>query len=87
MSGKPILAVLHKESSAFHVINNTNAGIAYPLDPDNVQQLTTDFPALFHRYSMILKTFTPQQVRQEEFANYTAYAVTGKLAALLDKAA
>jgi hypothetical protein len=87
LSGKPVLAILHKESSAFHVINNTNAGIAYPLDPDNVQQLTTDFPALYHKYSMILKTFSPQQVRQEEFANYTAYAVTGKLAALLNKAA
>lgn len=86
LSGKPILAVLHKESSALQVIRDANAGIGYPMQPANMEQLTGDFSALMNTYKAMARRFNPEQVRQEGFTNYTAYAIAGQLADLLNKA-
>lgn len=86
LSGKPILAVLHKASTALQVVNSTNAGIAYPIDPQHIDKITTDFPAVYNEYTQFVKDFNPAQVKQEQFDNYSARSVTQQLAALLDKA-
>ncbi|MBS1774579.1 MAG: hypothetical protein JST82_17110 [Bacteroidetes bacterium] len=86
LSGKPILAVLHEASTALKVINTTNSGVAYPLNPYKLQELTNEFPGVFDKYLMCLKTFDPKQVKQEDLQEYSAYSVTQKLAGLINKA-
>lgn len=86
LSAKPIMAVLHKESSALQVLNKTNAGVTYALDPAHLSDLQKEFPQLFRQYIAFMNGFVPEQVKQNELEEYSAYAVTKKLAALLDKA-
>ncbi|HEY1030686.1 MAG TPA: hypothetical protein VGD89_02860 [Flavipsychrobacter sp.] len=86
LSGKPILAVLHKESSALQVLNKTNAGVFYPLDPEHLDDLGASFAQLFKDYVAFAGNFTPSQVKQQELETYSAFSVTKKLAELIDKA-
>lgn len=86
LSGKPILAVLHKESSALQVLNKTNAGVFYPLDPEHLDDLGASFAQLFKDYVAFAGNFTPSQVKQQELEAYSAFSVTKKLAELIDKA-
>lgn len=86
LSGKPILAVLHKESSALQVLNKTNAGVFYPLDPEHLDDLGASFTQLYKEYVSFSQSFSPAQVKQQELEAYSAYAVTKKLAGLIDKA-
>ncbi len=86
LSGKPILAVLHKESSALQVLNKTNAGVFYPLDPEHLDNLGASFAQLYKEYVSFSQSFSPAQVKQQELEAYSAYAVTKKLAGLIDKA-
>lgn len=86
LSGKPILAVLHKESSALQVLNKTNAGVFYPLDPEHLDDLGASFAQLFKEYVSFSESFLPSQVKQQELETYSAFSVTKKLAELIDKA-
>lgn len=86
LSGKPILAILHKESSALQVLNKTNAGVFYPLDPEHLYDLGASFAQLFKDYVAFAGNFTPSQVKQQELEVYSAFSVTKKLAELIDKA-
>ncbi len=86
LSGKPILAVLHKESSALQVLNKTNAGVFYPLDPEHLDDLGASFAQLYKEYVSFSESFSPAQVKQQELEAYSAYAVTKKLVDLIDKA-
>lgn len=86
LAGKPIMAVLHKASTAARVLKRTNAGLAYLLDPENVRALETDFVKLYQQYKIFAAEFTPAQVQQNEFDAYSAKAVTRQLAQLLNKA-
>ncbi len=86
LSGKPILAVLHKESSALQVLNKTNAGVFYSLDPEHLDDLGASFAQLYKEYVSFSQSFSPAQVKQQELEAYSAYAVTKKLVGLIDKA-
>lgn len=86
LAGKPIMAVLHKASTAAQVLKRTNAGLAYLLDPENVKALEMDFVKLYQQYKIFAAEFTPEQVQQNEFDAYSAKAVTWQLAQLLNKA-
>lgn len=86
LSGKPILAVLHKKSSALQVLNKTNAGVFYPLDPEHLDDLGASFAQLFKEYVSFSESFLPSQVKQQELETYSAFSVTKKLAELIDKA-
>lgn len=86
LSGKPILAILHKESSALQVLNKTNAGVFYPLDPEHLDDLGASFAQLFKEYVSFSESFLPSQVKQQELEVYSAFSVTKKLAELIDKA-
>lgn len=86
LSGKPILALLHKDSTALNVINNTNAGIAYAFAPDKLDAILSDFKNLYDKYIEFMKSFNHENVDIEEFEKYSAYNVTRKLSELLDKA-
>jgi hypothetical protein len=84
LSQKPVLAILHKDSTAIQVVRNAEAGIIYSLDPEHLEQLSEDFGHLYELYLDFLQTFRPGQVRWDQFEAYSAKAVTGSLAKLLD---
>lgn len=85
LSARPILAVLHGESTAFKVINNTKAGIAYPILPDNIDKILTDFNLLIENYMQFMQHFQPSQVDTKAFDQYSAKAVTQILVNALNK--
>lgn len=87
LSGKPLLAVLHKESTAVAVIRKSAAGIVLDFDGENeVETISDKFPIAFSEYMSFLTAFNIQQVNMEIFESYSAKNVTGQLAALLNKA-
>lgn len=86
MSGKPILAVLHKDSTALKVLNTTLAGIGYPLDPADINKLEMFFSEQYIGFEKFMSSFSPEQVKQDQFENYSAFSVTRQLASLFDKA-
>ena len=85
LSSKPILAVLHGESTAFSVINSTKAGLAYPIKPENIEKITTDFNPLMENYLQFMQQFQPSQVDTKAFDQYSAKAVTQILANAINK--
>ncbi len=85
LSGKPILAFLHHASTALQVVNNTKAGIAYPIQPDDIGSITADFADTFQQYLQFKQNFLPSFVDMQEFDKYSAKAVTNILATALNK--
>ncbi|MCB0698344.1 MAG: hypothetical protein H6551_05825 [Chitinophagales bacterium] len=86
LSGKPILALLHKDSTALKVLNNTNAGIGYAFDPNKLELISEDFENLFQSYSKFVSKFDVADVNLAAFDAYSARSVTDMLATLFDKA-
>ncbi|MEP6951272.1 MAG: hypothetical protein ABI863_18430 [Ginsengibacter sp.] len=86
LSGKPIFAVLHKESTAVEVLQESGAGIVLIFDGENdIQTITDTFPKLMTEYVEWKKLFDPEKITKEKFNEYSAGAVTQKLAKLLNK--
>ena len=86
LSGKPILAVLHKNSTAGNVIQKTKAGVVLSFDEDNLDNIKDKFPAIFQQYISMVHTYDVNQIDMETFENYSARNVTKKLARLLEEA-
>jgi len=86
LSGKPILAVLHRESTAVAVIRSANAGVVLDFDGEAaVPRIGEEFIGVFERFMVYLRNFDPRQVNTGAFEEYSARSVTARLAALLDK--
>jgi hypothetical protein len=87
LSEKPILAVLHKESSAVNVIENAHAGFVISFnggkDIDFIQE---NFESRFILFKEFILNYKSEQVNTSLFEEYSAKAVTKKLATLLDEA-
>ncbi len=85
LSGKPVLAVLHQESKALQVLNNTKAGITLPISEENVHDVVSNFPNAFRQYLLFLSTFNKNDVDKTAFEQYSAKAVTKQLCEALNK--
>jgi len=86
LSKKPILAILHAQSSACGVIRSTGAGIVLAFEgEEGVPGIAGEFAHVFGQYVSFLETFSPAQVDYRVFDQFSARAVTGKLAELLNK--
>jgi hypothetical protein len=86
LSQKPILAVLHQDSTALRVIGETGAGVVLPIDLTSLEEISTSFPAIFGSYRAFCGAFNPSKVKLEQFNPWTAKEVTRQLAMLLDLA-
>ncbi|MEJ7610053.1 MAG: hypothetical protein WKF88_02625 [Ferruginibacter sp.] len=87
LSRKPILAVLHRESSTVKVIEESRAGSVLPFNGENdIRSIYADFPARFLEFRNFVSTFDKARVDTALFSEYSAYAVTKELAELLNKA-
>jgi hypothetical protein len=86
LSGKPILAVLHKESTAVDVIRSANTGVVLDFDGERgIGQIKEEFIAYFQDFLLFLRNFDPRQVNTAAFDRYSAKTVTAALAELLNK--
>jgi hypothetical protein len=86
LSGKPIFAVLHRESTAVTVIRAANTGIVLDFDGENgLATIEGEFLPVFREFLSFMRKFDIRQVNTEAFDRYSAKNVTAALAALLEK--
>ena len=87
LAAKPIMAVLHKESSAVEVIRKSNSGVVLDFNGEaEIDKISTDFISIFQSFKIFKNSFVKEQINQSLFSEYSAFAVTEKLAVLLNKA-
>lgn len=87
LSGKPIWAILHKESTGCAVIRKTAAGIVLNFNGQkDVTKIGEDLPQSFQSFLSFLKNFNAANINKQEFTQYSAKDVTKVLADTLNKA-
>jgi hypothetical protein len=85
LSGKPILAVLHEQSSAVEIIRKSRAGVVLSFnDDEGLNSLHKHFTHLFSEFRNDLISFQASQVDHSFFELYSAKSITEKLVRLLD---
>jgi hypothetical protein len=87
LSGKPVLAVLHRSSTAARVLQQTGAGLVLSFDGEgDMTKIETSFAEILRRFMSFAATFDASQVNRAEFEQYSAQGVTASLAAALNRA-
>lgn len=85
LSGKPIFAVLNKNSTASQVIVKTNAGLVLEFDGvDDINAIRTSFMIKFKEFQHFLGSYNSGQIDKDLFESYSAHSVTHKLAMCLN---
>ncbi|MEO6329117.1 MAG: hypothetical protein ABIO55_09300 [Ginsengibacter sp.] len=86
LTGKPILAVLNKLSTAVKVLEGSNGGILVTFNgADDLGNLKINFLNSFLKFKSFLRSFDISQVNRSIFNDYSANAVTKQLTELLNK--
>lgn len=86
LSEKPIMAILHTASTAVEVLRKSGAGLVLDFDgEEGVETIANSFVSFFEEFQAYNKNYNPAQVNQQEFEQYSAKAVTGTLANLLNQ--
>jgi hypothetical protein len=86
LSGKPILAVLHRESTAVMVIRSANTGVVLEFDGETgLGSIENEFLPVFREFRNFMKHFDVRRVNTTAFDRYSAKNVTAVLAGLLEK--
>lgn len=86
LSEKPILALLHTQSSAVKILRNTGAGLVLDfMGEEEVAKIKLTFIGFFQSFRSFLASYRADQVDQQQFKQYSAKQVTAQLAGLLDK--
>lgn len=87
LSEKPVLAILHTHSTAVNILRSSKAGLVLDFSgEEDVQKINRCFNIVFNEFRVFARQFRPAQVDRSAFNQYSAKAVTGQLASLLDKA-
>ena len=84
LSGKPILAVMHKLSTAAAVIDESESGIVLRFEENNLEMITERFPSGFGDFLEFAKNYDDKAINKAAFENYSAKNITKKLAYLLE---
>ncbi|HWB94621.1 MAG TPA: hypothetical protein VG605_22350 [Puia sp.] len=86
LSGKPIWALLHAQSTACTVIRATGAGVVLAFDGEaGVASITAELAQMYRRFKEFLGAFSPANVDYAAFDRFSAREVTRQLAGLLDR--
>lgn len=86
LSSKPIFAVLHKESTAVKVLQQSHSGMVLSFNGEtDILSIENSFTPLIINFFEWIKSFDAGKVDMEIFERYSARNVTKKLAALLDE--
>jgi hypothetical protein len=84
LSKKPILAVLHTQSTAVEIVRSTKAGKVLAFNGEaGVEDVKQEFSQLFKEFVAFSNSYQPEQVDTTLFNQYSAKEVTRKLATLL----
>lgn len=87
LSNKPVMAVLHGQSTAVQVIRKSNAGVVLAFaGEEGLDEIKEGFVGLFHQYKCFCKDFNMHSINRAAFDTYSAKAITRQLAELLEKA-
>lgn len=87
LSKKPIFALLHKESTAVEILMKSGAGQGFYFNGESeINRITQNFHQALLNYLQWLSHFDSRNTNMALFNEYSANAVTGKLASLLQKA-
>lgn len=87
LSEKPVMALLHQDSTAVQVIRDSCAGLVYSFNGENgVNSISDHFHQFFPEYISFIKSYDCKNVNMKLFEKYSAKNVTGALALLLEKA-
>src|SRR6185312_17028365 len=87
LSKKPLMAILHKESTAVKVISESRAGMVLDFDGEReVGLIKSQFADFFKEFIHFFEGFNPAQVDLQIFEQYSAKNVTRQLALLLNEA-
>ena len=85
LSGKPILAVLHKDCSALNVLVESKSGMVFGFAGNNeLDRLKDSFSIFFSEYLEWIKVYNPSLINLEIFELYSARMVTQKLVNFLN---
>ena len=85
LSGKPIFAVLHAESTAVDVLRSTRAGIVLDFpDAGAPDAVRSGFMRAFLAFQEFSNGFDPSKVDRSSFERFSARSVTSQLASCLD---
>jgi len=86
LSEKPVLAVLHTESSAVAVIQQSKAGIVLDFNgEEKLEKIYTTFVDTYTEFKNFARSFIPSTVDQHIFERYSAKETTRQLAALFNQ--
>jgi len=86
LSEKPIMAILHTDSTAVDIIRKSAAGQVLDFNGEaDIESITNSFFQFYKRFILFMNKFEPCNVNREVFELYSAKAVTGKLSELLNK--
>jgi len=86
LSKKPVLAVLHQQSTACQIIRDSGAGLVLPFNgEEGIPDIRKKFNEAFADFLGFMKKFSPSDVRLSVFEEYSAYNVTKTLAEALEK--
>jgi hypothetical protein len=87
LSHKPVLAILHEESTAVKVLKQSNAAIVLAFKGEqDINSIEHEFVPAVQAFKHFIQQFQPQQINMSLFEQYSAKAVTHQLAQLLNKA-
>jgi len=85
LSGKPIFAVLHKNSSAVKVLKESGGGIVLDFNGENeIDLIKNTFSLTFNNYLTFINTFDKNKINTKIFEQYSAKNITEKLALLIN---
>ena len=80
LSSKPILAVLHSDSSAIDAINISNSGVVLDFDGDNgINQISLNFLSAWKKFTAFRNSFSSSDINLEFLKMYSARSTTEKL--------
>lgn len=85
LSQKPILAVLHQDSSAVKVLSDLNAGVVLSFNgKDDLQKIYEQFPYKYDQFLAYSQGYHGINLPHDFFQKYSAHSVTKQLVSLLD---
>jgi hypothetical protein len=86
LSGKPILSVLHNQSTAVTVLQQSGGGLVLAFDGEHhLDTIETEFPLLAVEYIEWIKNFDSASIQKEIFESYSAKNITKQLAVSLNQ--
>ncbi|MFM2360046.1 MAG: hypothetical protein RLY16_2039, partial [Bacteroidota bacterium] len=87
LTGKPIAAILHQQSTAVSVVQQSRAGMVLAFDGEiGLPTINQQFVAFFQAFQIFCQNFNRTQIDYALFEQYSAKNITGILANLLDQA-